>query len=151
MGGGSPALPDERLLMIDEVELCVPDGGPKGLGYLRGVKRVKPEEWFFKAHFYQDPVWPGSLGLEAMIELLKVAARERWPGLGPGTSFEPIGVGVPHEWTYRGQVIPKDKLVQVEATITKVSDAERLIVADGHLEVDGRVIYQMKDFSMRVG
>src|SRR5262249_12020775 len=56
--------PDDRLRMADEIDLFVPDGGPLGLGYIRGSKRVNPADWFFKAHFFQDPVWPGSLGLE---------------------------------------------------------------------------------------
>ncbi len=51
-----------------------PAGGPAGLGYIQGSKKVDPEEWFFKAHFYQDPVWPGSLGVEAFIQLLKFIA-----------------------------------------------------------------------------
>nr|WP_279384384.1 hypothetical protein [Geotalea toluenoxydans] len=54
--------PDKMLRMIDHIDLFVPDGGPKGLGYVKGIKEVDPDEWFFKAHFYQDPVTPGSLG-----------------------------------------------------------------------------------------
>ena len=50
--------------MVTDVELFASDGGPQGLGFLRGTTPVNPEAWFFKAHFYQDPVWPGSLGLE---------------------------------------------------------------------------------------
>src|SRR5207248_3797398 len=48
--------PDDMLRMIDDVELFVPDGGPHGLGYIRGKKVVNPVDWFFKAHFHQDPV-----------------------------------------------------------------------------------------------
>src|SRR5262249_35338799 len=57
--------PDAMLRMITDVDLFVPDGGPHGRGFIRGSKAVDPSEWFFKAHFHQDPVWPGSLGLEA--------------------------------------------------------------------------------------
>jgi 3-hydroxymyristoyl/3-hydroxydecanoyl-(acyl carrier protein) dehydratase len=31
---------------------------------------VDPSFWFFKAHFFQDPVWPGSLGLESFLQLV---------------------------------------------------------------------------------
>jgi len=64
----SAPFPDAKLRMIESIELFVPDGGPSGLGYIRGVKPVDPEEWFFKAHFHQDPVMPGSLGLEAFTQ-----------------------------------------------------------------------------------
>src|SRR5205814_1910964 len=113
-----PQHPDAMLRMLDRVDLFVPDGGSKGLGFIRGSKTVNPDEWFFKAHFFQDPVWPGSLGLEAFLQLLKVIATERW---GPQTS--PGGfslVARPHQWTYRGQVIPSDRHVTVEAEITAI-------------------------------
>ena len=86
--GAPPSLmqlpfPEKQLRMIDRIELFVPDGGPAGLGYLRGIKQVDPEEWFFRAHFYQDPVTPGSLGLESLLQLVKFAVVERW-GWRPG-------------------------------------------------------------------
>ena len=49
--------PDEMLRMADTIEVFDPRGGPKGLGFLRGVKQVDPQAWFFKAHFFQDPVY----------------------------------------------------------------------------------------------
>jgi 3-hydroxymyristoyl/3-hydroxydecanoyl-(acyl carrier protein) dehydratase len=79
--------PDDRWAMIDRVEEYHPTGGPHGLGFIKGTKTVDPTEWFFAAHFYQDPVCPGSLGLESFQQLLKVVAWKRW-GLGPGTAFE---------------------------------------------------------------
>ncbi|MBI5209964.1 MAG: type I polyketide synthase [Elusimicrobia bacterium] len=140
-------LPGRALRMFDAVDLFVPEGGPHGLGFIRGVKRVDPSEWFFKAHFHQDPVCPGSLGLESFLQLLKLAARERWRA-PEGARFTAMALGRPHEWVYRGQVIPANKLVTVEAVITRSDDAARLIVADGFLRVDGLLIYQMKDFSL---
>jgi 3-hydroxymyristoyl/3-hydroxydecanoyl-(acyl carrier protein) dehydratase len=137
--------PDDRLRMLDRVDLLVPDGGPAGLGLLRASKDVNPQEWFFKAHFYQDPVWPGSLGLEALVQLLKVAAHRRWTG----QSFEAMR-GAPHHWTYRGQVIPSSRRVTVQAEITGVADEARTLTADGFLMVDGLVIYQMRGFSLTV-
>jgi 3-hydroxymyristoyl/3-hydroxydecanoyl-(acyl carrier protein) dehydratase len=137
--------PDDRLRMIDRVDLFVPDGGPAGLGLIRASKDVNPEEWFFKAHFYQDPVWPGSLGLEALVQLLKVAAHRRWPG----ERFAAMRGG-PHHWTYRGQVVPTSRRVTVQAEVTAVSDERRELTADGFLLVDGLVIYQMRGFSLTV-
>jgi 3-hydroxymyristoyl/3-hydroxydecanoyl-(acyl carrier protein) dehydratase len=108
---------------------------------------VRPEEWFFKAHFYQDPVWPGSLGLEAILQLLKVAAVERW-NLGPGTLFE-ANVGGEHRWTYRGQVVPANREVIVEAIVTRCDETRREFSANGVLNVDGLAIYRMNDFTLR--
>ena len=147
---GYPAeapFPDERLRMIDRIEAYVPDGGPQGLGFIHGTKEVDPGAWFFKAHFHQDPVCPGSLGLESFQQLLKVVAAERW-GVRPVSAFESVVVGDPHRWVYRGQVLPTDHSVTVQAAITAVDDTRRWLKADGFLEVDGRVIYQMFDFTL---
>ena len=55
----------------------------------------------------------------------------------------------PHEWIYRGQVIPANREVTVEAMVTAVDEQRRLLRADGYLSVDGRVIYGMKEFTLR--
>lgn len=167
-----PPFPSEQLRMVQEIELLVPDGGPQGLGFVRGSIPVDPEAWFFKAHFYQDPVWPGSLGLESFLQLLKVYATQRWgDGLMVPSShhrdatitpaetnlsvsrpleFSAVALGRPHTWTYRGQVLPSDRRVTVEAVITAVDDQQRWATASGYLSVDGRVIYHMNDFSIQV-
>jgi 3-hydroxymyristoyl/3-hydroxydecanoyl-(acyl carrier protein) dehydratase len=141
--------PDRQLRMLDRIDLYLPEGGPAGLGFIQGSKEVNPNEWFFAAHFYQDPVWPGSLGLEAFLQLLKVAAVERW-GCSASCEFSTIALGKPHRWLYRGQVLPGNKQVSVQAVITAVDDNEQSLTADGFLSVDGLVIYQMNDFSLRL-
>ncbi len=140
--------PDEMLRMIDRIERFVPDGGPHGLGFIEGRKMVRPEEWFFKAHFHQDPVWPGSLGLEAFLQLLKAAAVEYWPNCRNGR-FRACP-DKPHRWRYRGQVVPLSKEVTVQAVLTARDDATRTLTAEGFLLVDGLIIYQMNDFTLRV-
>jgi 3-hydroxymyristoyl/3-hydroxydecanoyl-(acyl carrier protein) dehydratase len=145
----APPFPDTTLRMIDTIELFVPDGGPSGLGYLRGIKTVDPGEWFFKAHFYEDPVTPGSLGLESFLQLLKFAAVERW-GCQHGEIIATVALSRRHRWLYRGQIVPSNREVTVEAWITSADDKERILTADGVLSVDGRPIYQMNDFTVQV-
>ncbi|MBE0501946.1 MAG: type I polyketide synthase, partial [Desulfuromonadales bacterium] len=141
--------PEKRLQMIDRVDLFVADGGPDDLGFIRGTKIVDPKEWFFKAHFYQDPVCPGSLGLESFLQLLKVVAMQRWSG-DATTLFETMALGEKQRWNYRGQIIPSNNRVTVEAVVTAVDDEKRLLKANGFLSVDGKIIYQMTDFSIKL-
>ena len=145
----SAPYPDRTLRMVDRVEAFNPKGGPAGLGYVRGSIDVDSEAWFFKAHFFQDPVWPGSLGLEGFQQLLKLVAVERW-GVGTAPRIESVALGERHTWVYRGQVLPKDRRVTMSACVTRVDDERRIAWAEGHLIVDGRVIYHMKDFSVRL-
>jgi PfaB family protein len=147
----SAPYPGDQMRMLDMIELYQPDGGPHGLGYIRGTAQVNPDAWFFKAHFYQDPVWPGSLGLESFIQLLKFYAFERWHQSGANTTeFESMGVQQTHSWLYRGQIIPTDSTVTVEALIKEVDNMQQVLKADGFLSVDGRIIYQMTDFTLRM-
>jgi PfaB family protein len=140
--------PEKMLRMIDRIELYIADGGPKGLGYIRGIKEVDPDEWFFKAHFYQDPVTPGSLGLESFLQLLKFAARERWGDVNKPAAAV-IALGQQHKWLYRGQVVPTNSRVTIQAWITAIDDTKRTMTADGFLSVDGKIIYQMNDFTVK--
>lgn len=142
-------LTDSMMSMIDEITCYAPQGGPHGLGFIRGTKAVDPNEWFFAAHFYEDPVCPGSLGLESFLQLLKYFAMERWGARWNNeVRFETMALNEEHEWIYRGQIIPSDDLVTVQAVITEVDDDACLLRADGHLSVDGRIIYEMKKFTL---
>jgi len=144
--------PNAKMRMVEHITVFNPQGGPDGLGFIRGTAKVDPDAWFFKAHFYQDPVWPGSLGLESFIQLLKVVACERWQREGDVKTgkFECMALGDKHSWVYRGQVIPKDSEVTVQAVISNVDDVSKMLCADGFLIVDGRIIYQMNDFTLRM-
>ncbi|MBS2033642.1 type I polyketide synthase [bacterium] len=149
--GTSACMPGGALQMMDEVDLYVKDGGPSGQGYIHGIKKINPEEWFFQAHFYMDPVWPGSLGLEAFLQLLKVAMLDRYPHLADTHRFECIATNRVHTWGYRGQVVPTNKVVEVEAWMSKWEDGdEPVVTADGFLVVDGKPIYEMTNFAMRM-
>jgi 3-hydroxymyristoyl/3-hydroxydecanoyl-(acyl carrier protein) dehydratase len=159
------------LMMLDRITGYWPEGGAAGLGRLRAEKDVDPGEWFFRAHFFQDPVMPGSLGVEAMCQLLQWYLLERGatassvglrgdgrsipphPPAGSGSPrFEPIMTGQPLTWKYRGQVQPTDVQLIVELEITAVGQDDRggYAVADGWLWVDGRRIYHVAGLGMRV-
>jgi acyl transferase domain-containing protein/3-hydroxymyristoyl/3-hydroxydecanoyl-(acyl carrier protein) dehydratase len=133
------------LMMLDRITGYWPEGGAAGLGRLRAEKDVDPGEWFFKAHFFQDPVMPGSLGVEALCQLLQWYMVER----GFGGRFEPVALDEPLRWTYRGQVVPTDRLITVELEILEVRD--RTVFATGWLWVDGRRIYRVERLAARMG
>ena len=144
------SLPAKAIRMIDRIETYIPDGGPEGLGFVRGTKRVDPREWFFDAHFFQDPVLPGSLGIESFIQLLKYVARQRWPHLVDSHRFGLL-TGRPHTWIYRGQILPKNHLITVEAVVTEITEhPSPTITAAGYLQVDGLYIYKMENLGINL-
>jgi 3-hydroxymyristoyl/3-hydroxydecanoyl-(acyl carrier protein) dehydratase len=164
-----PPFPGRQLRMIDWIETYQPNGGPQGLGRVVGSIAVDPSAWFFQAHFYQDPVWPGSLGLQSFLQLLQYLAWRRWGAEGPSpyrcpleeeaeplahhqpvdVSWQAPALGVRHQWTYRGQIIPTNRRVTVEADVVAIDERQRRLSANGLLWVDGRPIYRMEQFTLQ--
>jgi 3-oxoacyl-(acyl-carrier-protein) synthase/3-hydroxymyristoyl/3-hydroxydecanoyl-(acyl carrier protein) dehydratase/1-acyl-sn-glycerol-3-phosphate acyltransferase len=150
---GALRLPGPMLLMLDRVTGYWPQGGKAGLGRLRAEKTVDPGEWFFKAHFFQDPVQPGSLGIEALTQLLQFWMIES--GCAEGLSdahFEPLMLEQPFSWKYRGQVTPAQRLIRTEIEITESgTDARgRYVIAEGRLWADDTRIYHVQNLGVRI-
>ncbi|MBX2811412.1 MAG: 1-acyl-sn-glycerol-3-phosphate acyltransferase [Myxococcales bacterium] len=142
----------DRLCLLDRVTGWWPDSGEAGLGHIRAEMDVHPDQWFFAAHFFQDPVQPGSLGLEVMLDTLRAAALLRMgSNISAEGRFEVLAVDHPLQWKYRGQVLPENKKVEVSLELTddqKVTSG-RLFVARGSLWVDGTRIYEANGLSIR--
>lgn len=150
---GEPRLPGPMLLMLDRITGYWPDGGSAGLGRLRSEKDVRADAWFFRAHFFQDPVQPGSLGIEAMCQLLQYHLLERGAADGvPAAGFEPVLPGHETAWTYRGQITPANRLIRVDMDIVASGTDERgpYAVADASLWGDDTCIYRVRGLGMRV-
>ncbi len=144
-------MPSKALRMIDDIEVLSLDGGLYGKGYIKAAKTVDPQEWFFKAHFFQDPVCPGSLGIEAFIQMLRFFLVEKFDI--PMDRYEPrMSAGQNHEWIYRGQIIPSNKKIELHAHIKEIfcENNDYSILADGALTVDGICIYEMIDFGLDI-
>ncbi len=142
-GLGNARLPLPPMLMFDRIVRIAEHGGSHEKGEMVAEFDVRPDLWFFKCHFQDDPVMPGCLGLDAMWQM--VGFFLGWlGGLGKGRA---LGVG---EVKFSGMVLPSDKLVSYCIDFKRVI-MRRLVVgiADGIMKVDGKVIYEAKD--LRVG
>jgi acyl transferase domain-containing protein/3-hydroxymyristoyl/3-hydroxydecanoyl-(acyl carrier protein) dehydratase len=153
LSAAAVSAPGPMLQLLDTVTRYWPDGGRAGLGRLVAEKDVDPGDWFFRAHFFGDPVQPGSLGLEAMQQLLRYylvhsgATRSmRRP------NFEPVMLGSAMTWKYRGQVTPADKRVTIEMEIVAAGqdNGGQYAVAEAWLWVDGTRIYHSEQLGIRV-
>lgn len=126
------------LRMIDRVDGLWPEA-------IRACKRVDAGEWFFKAHFFQDPVQPGSLGVQAMLQAL-----EQWLRLTRGASAGAVAplLGREHTWKYRGQVLPHHGDVVITLQVTE--PGSDCAIADASLWVDGERIYEASGIGLRL-
>ncbi len=141
--GGSACLPTGRLSLLDEVSFF--DGaGRSQLGAARAKSTVDSGAWFFRAHFFQDPVQPGSLGMEAMLALLRFCMLEKKLDEGMHRPrFSPIATR-PHRWKYRGQVLPEDAEIVITLELTSIERGADHIIAESEASfwVDGKRIYE---------
>ncbi|MFE9673922.1 beta-ketoacyl synthase N-terminal-like domain-containing protein [Streptomyces sp. NPDC006259] len=150
---GTAGLPGPMLLMLDRITGYWPDGGRAGLGRLRSERDVDAGEWFFKAHFFQDPVQPGSLGIEAMCQLLQFYLIER--GLTddvPYPRFEPVMLDHEVIWKYRGQITPRNRLIRIDLEILEVAEDSRgrHAIAEARLWGDDICLYHARGLGVRV-
>jgi 3-hydroxymyristoyl/3-hydroxydecanoyl-(acyl carrier protein) dehydratase len=148
---GARLVTRDHLALLEEVQV-VDGGGEFGLGYLRSRRAINPADWFFARHFRHDPVIPGSLGVETVVQALQEWALDT--GLGDDL-HEPgfvLPVGLPFTWKYRGQFLPTDREVVLEAHIKSVArrPGRVRVVADASMWKPGLRIYQLTDIAVEL-
>jgi 3-hydroxyacyl-[acyl-carrier protein] dehydratase/trans-2-decenoyl-[acyl-carrier protein] isomerase len=142
-GEGNAQLPLPPMLMFDRITKITRDGGEHGKGEIVAELDINPGLWFFKCHFEGDPVMPGCLGLDAMWQM--VGFFLGWlGGIGRGRA---ISVG---EVKFSDMVLETARKVTYRINLRRVIMRRLVIgVADGVLEVDGKLAFEVKD--IRVG
>ena len=142
-GKGNAQLPHPPMLMFDRISNINETGGEFNKGEVVAELDLKPDLWFFKCHFINDPVMPGCLGLDAMWQL--VGFYLGW--LGQPGKGRALGVG---EVKFSGQVLSTAKTVTYHISLKRLILRKLILgVADGILKADGKPIYEAKD--MKVG
>jgi len=142
-GEGNAQLPLPPMLMFDRIKNINKNGGEFSKGEIIAELNIKPDLWFFKCHFKNDPVMPGCLGLDAMWQLIGFYLG--WLGQ-PGRG-RALGVG---EVKFTGQILPTNTKVTYHISLKRLILRKLILgVADGILKADGNPIYVAKD--MKVG
>ena len=142
-GPGNAQLPAPPMLMMDRITELSLDGGEYGKGHIVGELDIAPDHWFFDCHYRGDAMMPGSLGLDAMWQM--VGYWLGWSG-SPGKG-RAIGVG---EVEVTGAITPQTRSVRYEVAMRMVRRGKLVLgIADGRVVADGVSVFVAKD--MRVG
>jgi 3-hydroxyacyl-[acyl-carrier protein] dehydratase/trans-2-decenoyl-[acyl-carrier protein] isomerase len=137
--GFAARLPLPPMLMLDRV-VEIDRGGHRGR--IVAERGVRPDDWYFRCHFKNDPVQPGCLSLDAIWQMMGFFCA--WSGgLGSGRA---LGC---REVTFEDQVLPTDAVVRYEVDIRRFTILERsgaaIAVGRGEAFVDGRLVCLVRD------
>ncbi|MDA7501967.1 hypothetical protein N8482_01700 [Chitinophagales bacterium] len=144
-------LAEDQLNMLDEL-IIAKDKGQFGKGYIYATKFIKTYDWFFTCHFYQDPVMPGSLGVESILQAMQVYALQQ----DLGREFKsPAFVQVPNHktvWKYRGQILlpVKEMHLEVHVKTVEMEGSQLVMIADAFLWSGNIRIYQVTDIALGI-
>lgn len=140
-----------RLGLLDAVFVSAGEGRD-ARGYLYARRENKPTDWFYPCHFFEDPVMPGSLGVEATLQALRVYALESGLCRSLSSPRFALPAGAPVVWKYRGQILPENREMKLEAAITKVEPLAGgfQVTADASLWADGIRIYEIQQAAISV-
>ena len=142
-GPSNGRLPADEMLMFDSIDQIDQTSGRYSKGKIIAHLNIQESLWFFKVHFKSDPVMPGCLGLDALWQLTGFNLGWRgWQGKGYA-----LGVG---EVKLTGMVRPDRKLLTYRVNFSKAIQTRRLTmgVANGIVEADGEIIYQVTDMKV---
>jgi 3-hydroxymyristoyl/3-hydroxydecanoyl-(acyl carrier protein) dehydratase len=152
--GPRPGKPHYRLAQgqldfLDEA-LIVENGGWHQRGYVYAHRTIDPNDWFFTCHFYQDPVMPGSLGVEAMMQAMQIYALQLDLGKPfKSPCFEQV-IDHPIVWKYRGQIVPDHHQMRLEVHLTSIERTEERVILIGEASLwrDNLRIYEVKHIAL---
>ncbi len=154
--GGAPGqvplpLARGRLAIIKQASVDV-DGGAHGRGYLYASQPIDPQNWYFPYHFTDDPVMPGSLGVEAVLEGVKVLALAKGLENGFRAPRFALASETCTSWRYRGQITPEHRRMELEVHLREATQNEAglTLFADASVWIDGLRIYEVKNALVRM-
>ena len=140
-------LPKGKLRLLDEVVINI-GGGDHQEGYVYANRRNTPHDWFYACHFHEDPVMPGSLGIEAIFQAMKAFAQLQ----SKGNQTAELVTGQKMNWSYRGQVLQQNQQMQVDVHFNKTQQVgtTRLYKGSASLWADNSRIYEVRNLAIAI-
>jgi PfaB family protein len=144
-------LAQHQLDLLNEVKI-VEGGGRNQQGYIYARKEVKPTDWYFKCHFHQDPVMPGSLGVEAILQAMQVYALQL--DLGKHLKSPRFEQLIEHEivWKYRGQIpqpdVKTEMYLEVHLSKVEIGKDKVTLIGDASFWKPNLRIYEAKNVAV---
>jgi 3-hydroxymyristoyl/3-hydroxydecanoyl-(acyl carrier protein) dehydratase len=139
------SLPRNKLRMIESISL-ENDKAASQLSYVQASKTNSPSDWYYANHFLGDPVMPGSLGVETIVQAFTSGiqtASSRKTGVIPA-------IGREMTWKYRGQVLPANREVHTDIQIGSIetTSSGTIYTGSANLWADDLRIYEIQNLAL---
>lgn len=140
-------LPGGKLNFMDRIQLDPLDGKNEA-GYIYAVRQNSKDDWYYSCHFYEDPVMPGSLGIETIAQAAKIFAANHF---GKNSRIS-LALSQELVWKYRGQVLQQNKQMQVEIHFHKIisEGKKHYLSGDASLWADDLRIYEVLNMAFEI-
>ncbi len=140
------SIPNGKLRLLDKA--AINTAGNKGEGYVYASRINTPEDWFYACHFKEDPVMPGSLGIEAILQAMKVFTQQRFHNQASAE----LVTGQKMTWRYRGQVLQHHREMQVEVHVHEPQylGKTKIVTGDASLWADDSRIYEVQNLTIAI-
>jgi 3-hydroxyacyl-[acyl-carrier protein] dehydratase / trans-2-decenoyl-[acyl-carrier protein] isomerase len=129
-GKDTPKLPAPPLLAFDEVVEIDKQGGKYGHGYALARKQLASMSWVFASHFFRDPVMPGTMMIEGLLQLAGFCGAYAG-GRGRGRAARVDGI------RFLAEVTPEDREILYRVDLRKCNAEHTLLVAEGKVIARG--------------
>ncbi|MGI5453400.1 beta-ketoacyl synthase N-terminal-like domain-containing protein [Streptomyces sp. CA-249302] len=146
-----PRLAGGHLDLVEWLDV-LPGGGEHGQGYLRGHRAIRPDEWYFSCHFHRDPVMPGSLGVEALLQGMQVYAVETGLTDGLRNPRFALSSGTETTWSYRGQILRTDPDMEFDVHVKEIrrEPGRIVLLGDAHVWKSTLRIYRLDNLGIEI-
>lgn len=126
----SPRLPGRPLLGFSHVDSVTQTGGRFGHGGATAWVDVSALDWVFDCHFQDDPVVPGTLMVDALLQLAGLyAAIAGFQGAGRATRIDGV--------RFLREVTPECSRVEYRMDVRRLHRGSGLVLASGEAWVGG--------------
>ncbi|WP_448188081.1 bifunctional 3-hydroxydecanoyl-ACP dehydratase/trans-2-decenoyl-ACP isomerase [Azospirillum sp. sgz301742] len=141
LGPNAPRLPAPPLLGFDEIPCLSLTGGGHGRGFATARKGTAGMEWVFASHFRGDPVLPGTLMLDGLLQLTGLFGGVLgFSGLGRATGMEKV--------RFLREVTPAPEAISYRIDVRRIFRRSQVVVAEGTVSASGMVCLTVSTLSV---
>jgi 3-hydroxyacyl-[acyl-carrier protein] dehydratase/trans-2-decenoyl-[acyl-carrier protein] isomerase len=137
---GGPRLPIPPLLALREITHL---SRAQGAGEARARTKISDLNWVFTSHFPGDPVFPGTMILDGLFQLMGIYCQ--YIGFqGRGRASRVLKV------QFRQEVTPLNRSLEFHLNVTRIVQAKQVLVCDGSVRVDGKICVVAKNLVLTI-